>query len=156
MPPTTSNNVEVDGSITLKIANQPFTLAGKLSKITVNNVAKSAIVVAYHREFADAASLGSVTSIAAEVAGAFGVSGVKDQVDTAIGDLQAIPMFGDFVDKIANANIRITDLGINTVTNVYQFGFGLDFTENPLTIGGDQGLVLEAVGLRVTYTKPAV
>jgi len=61
--------------------------------------------------------------------------------------IRPVPVLGPIVDKLTNANIRITDLEINTATSTYQFGFGLDFTNDPVAIGS---IALDSFGLVVT------
>jgi len=139
----TGSTLTVAGTVVLTIAGQQYTLTGTVG---------SAIIVEYHKPFDQAISIGSITSIAGEVGTALGVPQIGTQATSAVNSLSGVPVLGSVVAAIANANIRITDLAINTQTKTYQFGFAFDFTAggSPPTLAG---ITLDAFGLLVSYTS---
>ena len=133
-----SASVSVSGFITISIAGTLYTLTGTVG---------SSIVVAYHQPFADAANVGTIVSIVTDVGKALGSTTMERDVNDTLDMIRPVPVLGPIVDKLTNANIRITDLEINTATSTYQFGFGLDFTNDPVAIGS---IALDSFGLVVT------
>lgn len=131
-------SVSVAGFITVNIGGTLYTLTGTVG---------SSIVVAYHRPFAEAANVGTIASIVTDVGTALGSDSMAADVTDALETIKTVPVLGPVAVKIATANIRITDLEINTATSTYQFGFGLDFTNDPVKIGN---ISLDSFGLVVT------
>ncbi len=144
---------DLEGSITLGIAGHPFTLAGKLAPSSGTPALPTAIIVNYHREFADAVSLGTLTSIATEIGTVLGVDEIATAITQAFDELKSIDILSGVAKSLEDASLRITDLGINTLTKTYVFGFGLDFSTDPLTIPAIN-LSVQSLGLKVTYKKP--
>jgi hypothetical protein len=138
--PAAGTTVSVAGFITVDIGGTKYTLEGTVG---------SSIVVAYHRPFADAANVGTIASIIGDVGTALGSTNLAANVNNALDELKPVPLLGPVVNAIATANIRITDLAINTATKTYQFGFGLDFTQEvpPIQVGS---IALDSFGLVVT------
>jgi hypothetical protein len=130
--------VTVGGFITVEIGNTLFTLRGTVG---------DHIIVAYHAPFAEAADLGNIRSMIIEVGTALGSKNMAKEVDDALVKIEGVPLLGPITVKIAEANIRITDLEINTATKTYQFGFGLDFTKEPVEL---PPLKLNSFGLVIT------
>jgi hypothetical protein len=109
-------SITTAGSITLEIQQQPFTLEGLIG---------SSINVQYHKTPEDGLELGSVTDLAGEIAGLFGLDGdFSAKLTKMLDDLKAVPALGAIVQKLMTSPIIITDLGINTAAPAtYQFGF---------------------------------
>jgi hypothetical protein len=135
----------IDGALVIEINGHPFTLEGKVG---------TSIVVEYHRTFEEAANLGTFADIIISVGSALGapadfVTDIQKRVDDFKNNAAAGPL-----DKVAaallSAQLRITDLGINTLTKSYQFGFVLDFSESKIEAAG---IKLKAFGLKFSYQK---
>jgi hypothetical protein len=134
----------IEGMVTVTIAKHQFTLDGTL--------AKSAVIVEYHADYADSVTLGTLTDIAGQIGSVFGVDGLSGQITTAANQLSSVPVAGDALKDVLNASVRITDLVINTATSTYGVGMALDFSANPPTLAGIQ---LDSIGFKVTYSKNA-
>ena len=135
------SSTSVEGSITLDIAGEQFTLTGQVGTY---------LKVKYHREFSEAINLGTIENIADGVGKALGAPGIKERTDKACEALNGVPALTAVFKVIKSASVRITDLEIDTETKTYQFGFALDFTtSDPQPKIGDIALV--AFGLKVAY-----
>jgi hypothetical protein len=139
----TGSTIQVAGFITVDISGTPYTLSGTVG---------SAIVVDYHRSFADAANVGTIQSIITSVATALGSTSLGAEVSAALDSVKGVPFLGPVVAVLTTSNVRITDLAINTATRTYQFGFGLDLTGQDIKLGS---ITLDSFGLVVTSTDPA-
>jgi hypothetical protein len=140
----TGAKTTLEGMVTLTIAKHQFTLAGTL--------AKSAVIVEYHADFADAVTLGTVEEITSEIASLFGIGDLQTDIDAALAQIQNLPGIANLASQLLTASVRITDLVINTATSTYAFGMGLDFSANPPTL---LGIALDSIGFKVTRSKPA-
>lgn len=131
--------VQISGYIVLNIGDQRFTLEGSVG---------SAIIVEFHRSFDDAVPVGTIPEIAGAVGSAFGLNGddFKKEVTDRINSIP-IPAVATALNTLV---IKITDLAINTSTNVYQFGFCCDLSAANIEAGG---VKLGGFGLRITYTN---
>ena len=117
--PTPSTGTQVRASITVEIDKKPFTLTG--------TVVGSDFMVSYHREFEDAPTLGTIKGAAVAVADAFNVKSDEftKNIDAFFSTLPTpLAAIGN---AILTAEVRITDLGINTAAKTYEIGFALDF-----------------------------
>lgn len=131
----------IAASMTVNIAGEIFTLAGKLDNAN--------IVVEYHAPFDTAVSLGSIDTIATEIGNALHFPELGTLVTTTHNDIGQLPVVGGIVNAIETATVRITDLVINTSTKTYGVGLALDFTTStPLpTLFG---ITLVSLGFSVT------
>jgi hypothetical protein len=147
-PGSGGSTLTFDGSLTLEIGGQKYTLTGTLG---------DHIIVEYHAAFDDSISLGPITGpsgIASQVATTFGFPGFDTEITKALGDLNTVPLVGAAVDAVLTASVRITDLEINTLTGSYGIGVALDFsTSNPSP--SLFGVALVALGFKVTRVKTA-
>ena len=141
-------SITTAGEVTIAIQEQPFTLRGLINE---------AINVQYHKtpDDPEAISLGTVKTIATEIAKIFGVppdgdKGFVTHLDKVLDELKGINNdLEKIVDKLLNTQIIITDIGINTNDPAtYQFGFYIKFDQmklGPVEIIG--------FGVLFTYTK---
>lgn len=140
------------GYLVIDVSGTPYTLTGKMGD--------SGIQVSYHAESLEtSADLGTIDaildSIIDAVGKAFGLTGTPfPKWSTIKADIQKIPAVGPVIDRFAKAHLRITDLGINTVTSTYEFGFAFDFKAGDQQEVKISEIVLDAFGWRLTYTKP--
>jgi hypothetical protein len=139
--PTATTTIE--GMVTLTIASHKFTLAGTL--------AKSAVIVEYHADFADSITLGTIKEITIELGQIFGLDNLQADIDAALDQIRSLPNAVNLANQLLNASVRITDLVINTATNTYGFGMALDFTADPPTLFD---IKLDSIGFKVTRSKP--
>jgi len=139
---TNTSTVQVAGFITVDISGTPYTLSGTVG---------DAIIVDYHRSFAEGANLGSIVDIAGSVGHALGYDDLGKVATDAATALTNVPFLKPLSAALLTANVRITDLAINTATSTYQFGFGLDLTGQGLAIAS---VALDSFGIVVTSTKP--
>ncbi len=132
----------IAGYIVIFIGDQRFMLSGTVG---------THIDVQYHRGFDDSLPIGTIPDMVAAVAGALGIAdpeGFKQKVNDAIDNLKVIKGLPEVLKSMV---IKVTDLGINTATNVYQFGFCCDLSASPISVGG---LSLKGFGVKITYAKP--
>lgn len=151
----TTPSTTVEGSITLNIANHTFTLTGTLGQH---------MIVEYHAAFEDSISLGSISDIATAIANAFGFSGpngIDTEISTVSRSLSSVPVLSEIAAVFIHAQIRITDLEINTQTSTYGVGLAMDFTKLPPgTLPNNQtvptllGIELLSLGFKVTKVNP--
>lgn len=138
-PAASGSTTTIDGSITVSIAGQTYTLTGTLG---------SDLIVEYHKDFDEAISLGQVDTIAPAIATAFNFPDLASEITNAQNSLSALPGISTFL----TASARITDLEINTQTKTYGVGLALDFTTStpqPTLLG----ITLVSLGFKVTKTS---
>lgn len=137
-----------EGFITISIGEEKFELRG---------VVGGYLKVEYHKSFEDALPLGTIPDIVTDVAKALGVPNAaefKDKLDTMLTDLGEVTLVAPVAKILNEGVVKVTDLGIDTQANKYQFGFGVDLTgekEKDRDVGS---IALDAFGLLFTYTKP--
>jgi hypothetical protein len=140
----TTATTTFDGSITLSIAGQTYTLTGTLG---------NDLIVEYHADFAQAIGLGTVGDIATSIATAVGFPDLATEITGTLSQLETLPSpVGSVISELAGATVRITDLEINTQTKTYGVGLALDFTTSsspPMLFG----IALLSVGFKVTRVK---
>jgi hypothetical protein len=141
----TGATTTLEGMVTITIAQHKFTLSGTL--------AKSAVIVEYHADFADSVTLGTITDIASELAQVFGIDDLKTDIDNALSQIQNLPVAFKLANQLLGASVRITDLVINTATSTYGIGMALDFSADPPTLLNT--IELDSIGFKVTRSKPA-
>lgn len=140
-PPT----LTIDGSVTVDIASQRYTLTGSFT---------GDLIVEYHKDFADSISLGPVKDIAPQIATAFNFPDLATEITDTLHSLGDLPEIGGVIKVFLTASARITDLEINTQTSTYGVGLALDFTTSspkPSLFG----ITLISLGFKVTKTNPA-
>jgi hypothetical protein len=139
----TTATTTFDGSITLSIAGQTYTLTGTLG---------NDLIVEYHADFAQAIGLGTVGEIAPSIATALGFNDLATQITTALDQVSALPVIGNIGSTFLKATARITDLEINTQTKTYGIGLALDFTtsSSPPMVAD---IALLSIGFKVTRVK---
>ena len=155
---TGGSTTTVAGSITLNIANHTFTLTGTLGQH---------MIVEYHAAFEDSISLGSISDIATAIANAFnfsgtgGTGGIDTEITTVSSSLNSVPVLKEIYGVFTHAQIRITDLEINTQTSTYGVGLAMDFTQLPpgvlpqgQTVPTLLGIELLSLGFKVTKVNP--
>lgn len=148
--PQTEKAVSVEGFVTIAIGEvHKFTLSGPIGK---------SFVVEWHaKDFDDAAQIGSINDMADSVAtalvGAADAAAFETKIKDGVNQLKAIPgvkVLADIADLMLTTPIKVTDLVINTGSEVYEFGFGVDLRGHGLKLGN---IELDAFGMRVTYAK---
>lgn len=138
----------VEGSITVTILNQTYTLTGTLGQH---------LIVEYHASFEDAITVGSIDDIVGEIGKAVGYPDLGNQVKQFTqNDLANVPVLKTVFSLLTEVKIKITDLEINTQTNTYGVGLALDFTQLPAgtTAPTLLGIELLSVGFKVTRVNP--
>jgi hypothetical protein len=144
-PANTGGTTTIDGSITVDIAGQQYTLTGTLG---------SALIIEYHKDFDEAISLGPVGDIAPQIANAFNFPDLATDITQTLKDLGTLPGIGPAISAFLTASARITDLEINTQTKTYGVGLALDFTtSSPQPSVFD--ITLISLGFKVTKTNTA-
>lgn len=133
----------VEGYIVIDIGDQRFMLDGTVGAF---------IDVQYHRSFDDAVAIGTIPDIAATVAAALGIADAAAFHDKVVADIDKLSMIPGLPDALKRLVIKVTDLGINTSTSVYQFGFCCDLSALEIKAGGVQ---LKGFGMKITYAKTA-
>lgn len=131
----------IDGYVIITIGDKQFVLDGTVGAY---------IDVQYHKSFDDAVSLGTIPNMVVAIGTALGIADPADfktRVDNAIANLGVIPGLPAVLNTLV---IRITDLGINTSTQVYQFGFACDLSTSGISF---QGVAFKGFGVKVTYAK---
>lgn len=137
------SGVETEGFIVIQIGDEEFTLTGRIG---------NALIVSYHKSFEDALPLGTLPDMIGKVATALGIPDAADFEKNITGKLDAlakIPVLGPVVDMLRKGVFKITDLGINTQTKTYEFGFGVDTTATV------DNIPIAAFGLKFTYPPSA-
>lgn len=139
-PADSGATTTIDGSITVTIAGQKYTLTGTLG---------NALIIEYHKDFDEALSLGPVKDIAPQIANAFNFPDLATEITDALNSLSTLPVAGQAISTVLTASARITDLEINTQTKTYGVGLALDFTTStPQPSLFD--ITLVALGFKVT------
>jgi hypothetical protein len=141
----TTSTTTIEGMLTVTIAKHKFTLSGTL--------AKSAVIVEYHADFADSITLGTLTDIAGDIGAAFGFPELAGEITDGVNQIKSLPVAGPAVADLLQASVRITDLVINTATQTYGVGVALDFSANPPTLLNT--IELDSIGIKVTKSKNA-
>ncbi|MDJ0824021.1 MAG: hypothetical protein QNJ16_00825 [Rhodobacter sp.] len=140
------STLTVEGGITLFIEppGELFTLTGTFTK----KGTQSSFLMEYHASFDDALTLGPIGDILPGITKAVGFDGVANALTEATNALKEIPGLG----LILQASLKITDIGINTLSQTYQFGIALDFStlKDPISLNG---ITLRALSVKVTATK---
>ena len=140
----TVSTTNIGASLTISIAGELFTLTGKFDS--------SNVVVEYHQPFDKAVSLGTITSIAHEIAIALNVPELETVIKSTHDQVKGLQPLQTIADVITSATIRVTDLVINTATQTYGVGLALDFTtSNPLPTAFD--ITLVSLGFTITHAK---
>jgi hypothetical protein len=144
-PAASTGTTTVEGSITVSIDGQPYTLTGTLG---------NALIVEYHKDFDQAISLGPVDTIAPRIADAFNFPDLATEITNALNSLNTLPVAGQAISAVLSASVRITDLEINTQSSTYGVGLALDFTTSspqPSLFG----ITLISLGFKVTRVNAA-
>ena len=140
-PTTPDPGFTIDGYVIITIGDQQFVLDGTVGAY---------IDVQYHKSFDEAVAIGTIPNMAVAIGTALGIAEpahFKTKVDEAIANLAVIPGLPAVLNNLV---IRITDLGINTSTQVYQFGFACDLSTAGISF---QGVAFKGFGVKVTYAK---
>lgn len=135
-------NLLTEGFITISIGDEKFELRG---------IVGAYLKVEYHKSFEEALPLGTIPEIVANVATALGVPNAKDfatNLNTMLTELESVPLVAPVANILKTGVVKVTDLGIDTQTGKYQFGFGVDLAGEKVG-----GISLDAFGLLFTYTK---
>lgn len=133
-----------EGFIRITINEQPYELRG-----TVGDHLK----VAWHKPFEEAIDLGTLPEMVGGVAGAIGVAdgaSFKAGLDEKLNALEKIGGLQPVAHALKTATVRITDLGIDTQAEKYEFGFGVDLSASGIAY---KGVSMDAFGLLFTYSK---
>jgi hypothetical protein len=137
-------NLLTEGFITISIGDEKFELSG---------IVGAYLKVEYHKSFEEALPLGTIPEIVGNVANALGVPNAKaftGNLDAMLTDLEGVPLVKPAASMLKEGVVKVTDLGIDTQTGKYQFGFGVDLAGKNISCGG---ISLDAFGLLFTYTK---
>jgi hypothetical protein len=139
-PASTESAFTVKGYVVIDIGDKQFMLDGDVG---------SYINVQYHRSFDEAVSIGTIPQIAEAVAGALGIDQKEfhEKITKDIDNLKVIPGLPAALKKLT---IKVTDLGINTNDNKYEFGFCCDLSTAGIKAGGVQ---LRGFGMKITYSR---
>ena len=145
-----TGSTTVEGSITVTILSQTYTLTGTLG---------DHLIVEYHASFQDAITVGSIADIVGQIGTAVGYPGLGGEIQTFTstqGDLANVPVLKNIFSMLTEVKIKITDLEINTQTNTYGVGLALDFTQLPPNVSAPTllGIELLSVGFKVTRVNP--
>ena len=136
------SGLQIEGFIVIKIGDEDFTLQGKVG---------AAIIVSYHKPFDEALPLGTLPQMIGAVAKALGVpdaDGFQKHLQSTLEDMGKVPVLGGVVKMLSEGVFKITDLGINTQTGTYEFGFGVDTSETV------NNIPIAAFGVKFTYVTP--
>jgi hypothetical protein len=109
--------------------------------------------VVYHKSFEEALPLGTIPEIVGNVASSLGVANAKEftaNLNTMLTDLEGFPLVKPAVTILKEGVVKVTDLGIDTQTGKYQFGFGADLAGKNIRCGP---VSVDAFGLLFTYTQ---
>jgi hypothetical protein len=132
-----------EGFITISIGDEKFELRG---------IVGDYLKVEYHMTFEDAVPLGTIPDIVGSVAKALGVPNADEftnNLNQMLTDLEAVPLVKPAATALKTGVVKVTDLGIDTQSGKYQFGFGVDLTTGEPVAG----IAVDAFGLLFTYTK---
>ena len=143
-----TSTTTVDGTVTLSIAGNTYTLTGTLG---------DDLIVEYHADFDQAISLGTVGAIAPSIANALSFPDLAKEITNTLNEVGSLPVIGQIGSILLNATARITDLEINTQAKTYGVGLALDFTQLPPNTPTPSvfGITLLSLGFKVTRTNPA-
>jgi hypothetical protein len=133
-----------EGFITITIGKETFELHG-----TVGDYLK----VEFHKPFDKAPDLGTIPEMVAAVASGLGVADgptFEANLKEKITKLGKVPGLEKVAKALNESTVKVTDLGIDTQADRYQFGFGVDLTGAQIAYAG---ISLDAFGLLFTYTK---
>jgi hypothetical protein len=131
-----------EGFITISIGEEKFELRG---------IVGDYLKVEYHKSFEEALPLGTIPEIVGNVAKALGVPNADEftaNLDKMLDDLEKVALVAPAATVLKTGVVKVTNLGIDTQTGKYQFGFGVDLAGKPVA-----GNSLDAFGLLFTYTK---
>ena len=117
-----TSTTTVDGTVTLSIAGNTYTLTGTLG---------DDLIVEYHADFDQAISLGTVGAIAPSIANALSFPDLAREITDTLNEVGSLPVIGQIGSILLKATARITDLEINTQAKTYGVGLALDFTQLP-------------------------
>jgi hypothetical protein len=140
-PAAGESTLDIEGFIVIQIGDEKFTLTGKIG---------DAIIVSYHKPFEEALPLGTLTQMIGKVATALGIpnaAGFEQSLNTTLDDVAKVPVLGPVVKMLKEGVFKITDLGINTQTKTYEFGFGVDTTATV------NNIPIAAFGMKFTYVS---
>lgn len=140
-PGAGDSTLDIEGFIVIAIGDEKFTLTGKIG---------DAIIVSYHKPFEEALPLGTLTQMIGKVATALGIpnaAGFEQSLNTTLDDVAKVPVLGPVVKMLKEGVFKITDLGINTQTKTYEFGFGVDTTATV------NNIPIAAFGMKFTYVS---
>ena len=145
---------EVEGFLSIALGKETLTLRGTLKSLPKGLPSPPKIPpvnVGFSRPFDQSINLGSLPDIVGELASALDLVGTDLNATKIKEDMGDIPVVGELIDK---AQIRITDLAINTTGDpwIFTFGFGLDLTNSTST--QFKTLKLNGLGVKFTVTKP--
>lgn len=135
------STLDIEGFIVIEIGDEKFTLTGKIG---------DAIIVSYHKPFEEALPLGTLPQMIGRVATALGIpnaAGFEQSLNTTLDDVAKVPVLGPVVKMLKEGVFKITDLGINTQTKTYEFGFGVDTTATV------NNIPIAAFGMKFTYVS---
>lgn len=141
-PPTPdTTTVTVDGYIVITINGQDFVLDGTVG---------TDIIVEYHKSFDEAFPVGTIGQIITMVADALGL-GSSDFGTKFQAAVNSIPITG-VANALNQMVVKVTDIGINTSTKVYQFGICADLSAvtPPLQLNS---LMFKGFGVKFTYAN---
>jgi hypothetical protein len=145
-------------SLTTPAGKKDLSLTGsKIAKDVANSIA-AGIDVDYEADIDTAFSLGPVNDAVTEITRVLGLGSGFDPVTEATSKFQGVPGLDSLTTAIASAELKILKLSINTSTGTFGFGFALDFTNNPLTLGSPTGtpplsISLTGLGFTMSHTK---
>jgi len=91
----TTSTTTIEGMLTVTIAKHKFTLSGTL--------AKSAVIVEYHADFADSITLGTLTDIAGDIGAAFGFPELAGEITDGVNQIKSLPVAGPAVADLLQA-----------------------------------------------------
>jgi len=142
-------------AIDIMIGGRPFTLRGLVGEH---------IEVEWRAPLEHAVDIGaisepSVLEIADQLAIAdqLGAAAEQDFKQKLLATIDSLKQAWDLAttpDPLAGARFQVTELSVNTRTNVYRFGFGVALAGASLPAPG-LGITLESFGLTFTYRKAA-
>src|ERR1700690_728285 len=120
-----------DFFIDIVIGGKALRLDGNLIEGAVAGV-KNGFDVNYHADsFDDAFSLGSLAQAQTAIVGALGgVLGIQVTDLDLTSQISGIPFLQKVVDKLATADVRITDLAFNTTAKTFTIGLGVDLGDS--------------------------
>jgi hypothetical protein len=142
---------EYEPYMVIAINDQSYTLTGRIEQ---DDQGGHYVVASYHKPFEEAYSLPPINEIIGKVDNLLKLEGNLSNAWKGVNDeIGRIVILGDVVRAVSSAPIRITDIGINTRTNEYSFGFALDFTTEKTDDITLAGIKLQAFGIVVKASK---